>query len=981
MEDAVTGHPSSHLRQLLRTERQIRHLLSTKDDPRELLSRCCELLVEQARYQHAWIALVGGDGDRGAVPLYQHGFGHRTALLQKELDAGRLVPCQRQALETRRVYLVKDCTQACAGCPLLAQSVGCANIVAALRRGDDVYGWINVALEHELVIEQDEVEFVGELAQTLAERLARRSDHQEALAASEVRWRTYVEHAPVGVIISDERGKHLEANETLAEMLGYTQAELAETTIADFPAEESRAAGRRHFEQVMRTGHASGDFILRRKDGVKIAAEIRATRLPGRRVLAIFRDISQQQEAQRILRIQRDLGAALAKATDLDQALDLALRAAIESADMDGGAVYLLDQQQQCWRLAHAHGSAGQVAERLQTLPLSSLPGQTMQAAQPTYFDAQKLVEVLPENAAERQAGYRCIGTVPVSHGRQPIAAINVGSKSRTRFSELAIASLDTIRGHLGSVIARIKAGEALRQSEQMYRALIDQAADGVIVVDAQGDIATFNDQAYLMLGYTAEEFGKLSIADLDAIDTPSFIRRRIAKMLTADKPVRFETRHFTKSGEEREFHVSTRAVQLEQKDYLLCIMRDITEQKRAEAERLLLLKAIDQLGEMVVITDETGAIQYVNPAFVQATGYPRDEVLGKNPRLLKSGKHDAAFYRELWATLGRGEAWHGRLINKRKDGTLFTEEAIISPVRNESGELTNFVAAKHDVTKRLRLEEQVRQAQKMEAVGRLAGGVAHDFNNILSIILGSASLAMTDAALAPEQEKLLSEIVSAAERATRLTEQLLAFSRKQPTAPKVVQLSELVDSMREMLERLIGEDIALSTRHEATEAVVRVDSGQVEQILLNLAVNARDAMPNGGKLHIATDRALVEQACRTCDRADRRRRYRARAGQLRPATCRGHGNRHGQSDARARLRALFHHQGGGARHRPRVGNRARYRRAKRRAYRRRIDAGNRHLFHHSFSRAGSAAAKSRTHVTGRVHRCCERDGAGGRRR
>lgn len=160
-----------------------------------------------------------------------------------------------------------------------------------------------------------------------------------------------------------------------------------------------------------------------------------------------------------------------------------------------------------------------------------------------------------------------------------------------------------------------------------------------------------------------------------------------------------------------------------------------ITDRKRAQEERVLLSQAIEQSAESVMITDPQGSIVYVNPAFEQVTGYARTEVLGQNPRILKSGSQNAAFYQGMWATLLRGKTWTGHLTNRRKDGTPLEEDAVISPVRDASGRLVNYVAVKRDVTHEKSLEQQLLQAQKMEAVGRLAGGVAHDFNNMLGVI------------------------------------------------------------------------------------------------------------------------------------------------------------------------------------------------------------------------------------------------------
>jgi PAS domain S-box-containing protein len=279
----------------------------------------------------------------------------------------------------------------------------------------------------------------------------------------------------------------------------------------------------------------------------------------------------------------------------------------------------------------------------------------------------------------------------------------------------------------------------------------------------------------------------------------------------------------------------------------------DSTQGKLAQAERTLLMTAIEQSGDGIMITDAQGAIQYVNPAFSRVSGYSREEALGKNPRILKSGIHDEAYYRKLWETILGGEIWQDEITNRRSDGSLFPEQMTITPVRDQRGEITHFIAITTEVTERKRLEQQLRQAQKMEAVGRLAGGVAHDFNNLLTIISGYGGLLIEHPSTIEPLRGYANEIRDASSRAASLTRQLLAFSRQQVLAPRVLALNAVVANIEKMLKRLIGEDINLVTCLGESLWPVKADPGQLEQVLLNLAVNARDAMPNGGVLTIET--------------------------------------------------------------------------------------------------------------------------------
>ncbi len=283
----------------------------------------------------------------------------------------------------------------------------------------------------------------------------------------------------------------------------------------------------------------------------------------------------------------------------------------------------------------------------------------------------------------------------------------------------------------------------------------------------------------------------------------------------------------------------------------------DITRCKRAEAERERLMSAIEQAGEIVVITGPDGTIQYVNPAFETVTGYTRAEAVGQNPRILKSGKQNDAFYRDLWETITSGKTWQRRMVNKRKDGTFYSEEATISPVHDNAGAIVNYVAVKRDITEELKLEEHLRQAQKMEAVGQLAAGVAHDFNNLLMIIMGTADLARGMLQSDNGVGTLLDVIAEAGQHAKEVTRSLLTFSRRLPTDKLPVNPCKLVDESARLLRRLLPRSIELQVDTRCTPVPrINADEMQIKQAVMNLAINARDAMPDGGTLRIAVSRA-----------------------------------------------------------------------------------------------------------------------------
>jgi PAS domain S-box-containing protein len=285
----------------------------------------------------------------------------------------------------------------------------------------------------------------------------------------------------------------------------------------------------------------------------------------------------------------------------------------------------------------------------------------------------------------------------------------------------------------------------------------------------------------------------------------------------------------------------------------VLGIYSDITARKQAEISHVRLATAVEQAKETIVITDENGIILYANPAFEKSTGYSCEEALGQNPRILNSGNHPGEFFESMWATLRRGEVWSGHMVNRRKDGTLFEEEATISPIRDESGRIINYVGVKRDVTLEVRLQDQIRQSQKMEAFGQLAGGVAHDFNNILGSMMLQAELTLLAPGLPEDVIGGIQQIRTDAVRAANLTRQLLLFSHRQVLQSRELDLNEIVANLAKMLQRIIGEDVKLQVELHPAPLVTHADAGMLDQLLMNLVINSRDAMPDGGCIRVQT--------------------------------------------------------------------------------------------------------------------------------
>ena len=518
------------------------------------------------------------------------------------------------------------------------------------------------------------------------------------------------------------------------------------------------------------------------------------------------------------------------------------------------------------------------------------------------------------------------------------------------------------------------------KKAELQFRNLFENVPVGLYRTTPDGRIIMANPALIKMLGFSS--FEELAEKNLEESGFESDYSRAEFKRILEKKGqiLGLTSARKRKDGGILFIRENARAVRDETGNirYYEGSIEDVTAYKRQEETLRKLSGVIEQTADLVLITNKEGIIEYVNPAFQKITGYEKEEIVGETPNILKSGKHDKEFYKNLWKTIRSGEVFNSVFINRKKNGELFYEEKTITPLRDSRRKITHFVStgkditkqkqaeettrkseAKYrrffmedltgdyvstadgkillcnpafakifgfdsteevmkynmssfytnpadreeflnllkkekklynheielrdrygnprhivqnvvghfndknelveiqgyliDVTKRKKLEEQFRQAQKMEAIGKLAGGVAHDFNNLLTVISGYSGLLLQR--LVPDEPmyREIQQIAKAGERAAALTDQLLAFSRRQVIQPRIVNLNTIVLDTKKMLRRLIGEDIEIITSLSSNLDNVKVDPGQMDQVIINLAVNARDAMPMGGKLIIET--------------------------------------------------------------------------------------------------------------------------------
>lgn len=402
-------------------------------------------------------------------------------------------------------------------------------------------------------------------------------------------------------------------------------------------------------------------------------------------------------------------------------------------------------------------------------------------------------------------------------------------------------------------ITEQIRTRNALKVSEKRFRSIFQDNLAVMLLIDPlTGDIIDMNEAAIKYYGWTRERMLTMSMHQINTLPREELMREM--EEARQRNRVHFEFRHRCADGSVRDVEIFTSKIEIGSKEYLHSIVHDITERKNAQKTLLLHTAALQSAANAIVITDADGIVISVNPAFTVLTGYTQDEVIGKKTNVLKSGKQDESYYKRLWETIMAGNVWRNEIVNKRKDGSLYTEEMTITPVVNDKGIITNFVAIKQDVTDQRNLQQQLFQSQKVESIGTLAGGIAHDFNNILGIILAYASL-IERAPMEPEKMKeSVGAIIKAVHRGASLVKQILTFARKTDVSFKPVKVPELIHELQGMLRETFPKIITIREEITAEIPEIHADQTQLHQALLNLCVNARDAMPKGGELTITAD-------------------------------------------------------------------------------------------------------------------------------
>ena len=494
-----------------------------------------------------------------------------------------------------------------------------------------------------------------------------------------------------------------------------------------------------------------------------------------------------------------------------------------------------------------------------------------------------------PERNRCIAAGYESVALVAFRAGTTMVGLLQINDKRPQQFTAARIALLEQLADSLAEGIARRQSEQRLRANNTLLRTLMDTIPDEVFVKDATGHYLICNAAHLQAIGLTQEiEIIGKTVFDTVPLEVAQLRHADDLRVLRAGESIinREELIH-DKDGQPR--WRLTSKLPLRAPDGaivgLVAVRRDIAQRKQIQQALQLRSNALQAAANAVVITDATGVIQWVNAAFTRLTGYPAVEVLGQNPRVLKSNRHDAAFYRQLWETIAAGHIWHGELFNRRKDGREYNEEMTITPVGNEQGQVTHYIAIKQDVTARKESEAaladanrqltlaltQLRDAQqqfvaqeRLRALGQMASGIAHDFNNALTPILGFADLLLQHPSLLADRDKLLHYIRLihlSAQDAAQIVRRLHEFYRRRRSGDVFLplKLNALVRDTIELTaprwrQQMQAAGVTITIQTDLGEIpVIHGNEAELRDALTSLIFNAVDSLPQGGTVTIRT--------------------------------------------------------------------------------------------------------------------------------
>ena len=715
----------------------------------------------------------------------------------------------------------------------------------------------------------------------LFQRRARRAEAEAAekerllaqLRETELKYRSIFDNANEGIFQTTPDGRFLTANRAMARMHGYATPELMMAALSDVatqlyvdPAQRAALLTALHEDDIV----SNFEFEIIRADGrtMWVRENVHAVRDENGALLYLegtVEDVSLLWWGEQRRRLQYAMARVIADALSVEDARPKILRTVCETLEWDMGAVWDVDADAgvlrcvEVWSVPEIDIAEFEKANaELECRRGQRLAGEVWQLGEPKWIADLAGVDAYPNAALASKCGMVSAFGVPIEVGGEVCHVLEFFSPKIAPPDDELLQTLGAISSQLSYLIERKRSEEALRRSEMRKAAILRSALDCIISFDLEGKITEFNPAAARAFGYSQEQAQGREMAELIIPETLRETHRRGLALYNATNagPAqgrRTELTAMRSDGSEFPVELAISRIVIDGKPMFTAYLRDITERREAERINSELAAVVANSNDAMIACTLEGTITGWNFGAERIYGYSAEEITGKPLHMLIPPERLDEFPQTLNMVKGGESLANYESVRLRKDGKKISVSLTDSPIRGAGGEVTGFSSIARDITERKRLEEDLLQAQKMDAVGRLAGGIAHDFNNILTAILGYSDLIIGQIDERQWMYKHLSEIRKAADFAASLTHQLLAFSRRQPLFLRVFNLNDTVRSMQKMLQRVIGENIAIKTQFMAEIGRLKADPSQLEQVLLNLCVNARDAMPRGGSITIQT--------------------------------------------------------------------------------------------------------------------------------
>jgi two-component system cell cycle sensor histidine kinase/response regulator CckA len=818
---------AEHIKRVLLAIRNVNKLIISEDDPLRLITRACANLTETLGYLNAWVALVTGPG--GAVrATASSGFGGELPALSRRIEAGDTPECMTRALDHDGIIVVADPVGECPGCPLSCTHGGGASLCRRLRYGDVTFGVLGVSVPASFASDEEEQVLFDEVASDLAFALhkiesARRlreteADLDRAHALAHIgSWRFDLN---TGVVIACKEARRI---------YGLGDAEWTVERVQTLPLAQYRSALDAALENLVHQGTPYDiEFEVRRPsdDAVRWIRSVAEYDAERRVVFGTLRDITERKRAEETL---------LAR----ERYLNAILQTAADGFWVMGSTGRILEVNDAYCKMS-GHTRAELMAMSIADLDMNEAPAQTAARIQRIIANGFELFETRHRRKNGSPMSVEISATWLNEDGGRFVCFCRDLTERRERDDRIA---------SLGQ--------------------MVDNAPASIVVHGTDGSLLFVNQATAALHGYDTEaEVLALHLDDLDVAESRELQPERFHQI--AEKGfAHFEVVHRRKDGSTFPLEVVAKSIMWNGRPALLSVAVDITERKRADEELRKQGNVLERIFEVLPvglwITDKEGTLLRGNPAGV--------EIWGAEPHVSISEYGVFKAWRlpsrepiqpEDWAlakTIRHGEAFLDELLEIESfDGKRKTILNYTIPLLDDGGRVEGAIVVNLDISDRVALEEQLRQAQKIESIGRLAGGVAHDFNNMLCVIIGNAQFALESVAPDHPIRPDLLQVLTAAQRSADVTRQLLAFARKQTIAPRVLDLNDAVSGMLKVLSRLIGENVELRWVPGTPLWPIKMDPSQVDQILANLCVNARDAIAGTGTLTLETSNVVIGQ-------------------------------------------------------------------------------------------------------------------------